>query len=87
MMNNKMSKKNTWQNKKRIKKFKQKNSLHLWVQLKELTNIRTVLLLCLFTSHHFWIILGLQENKLYINPHCVNIYFILKHFNNSNTPI
>jgi hypothetical protein len=57
--NNKMSKKNTNQNKKRIKKFKQKNSLHLWVWLQELTNIRTVLLLCLFTCHHFWIILKL----------------------------
>ena len=59
--------------------------MYLWVWLQELTNIRTVLLLYLFKCHHFWRILGLQENKLYINPHCVNIYFILKKFNNSNT--
>jgi len=57
----------------------------LWVWLQELANIRTVLFLCLFTCHHFWRILGLQGNKLYINPQCVHIYFILKHFNNSNT--
>jgi len=29
---------------KKVMKFKQKNSLHLWVWLQELTNIRTVLL-------------------------------------------
>jgi hypothetical protein len=71
--------------KKKIKKFKQKHLLHLWVWLQELSNIRTVLFLCLFTCHHFWRILGLQENKLYIKPHYINIYFILKQFNNGNT--
>ena len=68
-----MPKDSTQQNKKKIKKFKHKNLLHLWVWLQEFRNIRAVLFLCLFTCHHFWRIIGLQENKLYIKPHCINI--------------
>ena len=85
MNNNKMPKNSIQQNRKKIKKFKRKNSLPLWVWLPELTNIRAVLFVCPFTCHHFWRILGLQDNKLYINAQCVNVYFILKQFNNGNT--
>lgn len=85
MKNNKIPKEDTQQNKKRIRNSEQKNSLHLWVWLQDVTNIRTVLLLCLFKCHNFWTIQGLKENKPYVNPHRINIYYTLKHFNNSNT--